>query len=129
MRDFAKHSGSRKQRLRLWAGILGLIVLGFVTFEAAHAAWGMYGKFAEAAGDNVTAEQNLNQLTAEKEQMSAQVEALSSARGEEAALRQTYGVALPGEGEIQIIEEAPSSTPSQAPSQNIFARLWHAIFP
>jgi len=61
--------------------------------------------------------------------MSAKVEALSSARGQEAALRQTYGVALPGEGEIQIIEEAPSSTPPQTVPQNIFARLWHAIFP
>ncbi len=104
-------------------------MLGFVTFEATRAAWGMYGKFTEAAGDNVTAEQNLSQLTTEEAHMSAEVEALSSARGQEAALRQTYGVALPGEGEIQIIEEAPSSTPSQTPSQNIFARLWHAIFP
>ncbi|HUD02941.1 MAG TPA: hypothetical protein VMR46_02900 [Candidatus Paceibacterota bacterium] len=129
MRDFAKHSGSRKQKLRLWAGILGLLVLGFITFGAAHAAWGMYGKFAEAAGDNATAEQNLSQLTAEETQMSATVEALGSERGQEAALRQTYGVALPGEGEIQIIEEAPSSTPPQTPPQNIFARLWHAIFP
>ena len=129
MRDFAKHTGSRRRGLRLWAGILGLIVLGLVTFEAAHAAWGMYGKFAEAAGDNTTAEQNLSQLSAQEAQMSAEVEALSSTRGQEAALRKTYGVALPGEGEIQIIEEAPSSTPSQTPSQNIFARLWHAIFP
>ena len=129
MRDFAKHSGSRKQRLRLWAGIAGLIVLGFITFGTARAAWDMYGKFAEAAGGNADAEQNLNQLKTEEAQMSAQVEALSSARGQEAALRQTYGVARPGEGEIQIIEESPSSTPVQAQPQNIFARLWHAIFP
>jgi cell division protein FtsB len=129
MRDFAKHTGPRRQKLRLLAGVVGIIVLGFITFEAAHAAWGMYGKFAEAAGDNATAEQNLSQLTAEEAQMSAEVVALSSERGQEAALRQTYGVALPGEGEIQIIEESPSSTPPQPQQQNFFARLWHALFP
>ena len=129
MRDFAKHTGGRRQKLRLWAGIAGIIVLAFITFGVVRATWDMYGKFVEAAGDNATAEQNVSQLNAEEAQMSAEVEALGSARGQEAALRKTYGVALPGEGEIQIIEESPSSTPPQPVSQNVFIRLWHAIFP
>ncbi|MGC9602718.1 MAG: hypothetical protein ABSE76_03195 [Minisyncoccia bacterium] len=129
MRDFTKHAGPRRQKLRLLAGIVGLVVLSFITFGAARATWGMYGKFAEAAGDNAIAEQNVSQLTAEEAQMSAKVSVLSSERGQEAALRQAYGVALPGEGEIQIIHENSSSTPPQTPSQSIFSRLWHALFP
>jgi cell division protein FtsB len=129
MRDFTKHAGPRRQRLRFFAWIAGLILLAFVTFGAVRAAWGMYGKFAEAAEDNAGAEQSLSQLTAEEERMNATVEALGSARGQEAALRQTYGVALPGEGEIQVIEESASTTPPQPASQNVFVRLWHALFP
>ncbi len=128
MRDFTKHASPRQRPLRLLAGVAGIIALFFVTFGAARAAWGMYGKFAEAAKSDAEAQQNVIALEAEELQMSAAVETLSSARGQEAALRQSYGVALPGEGEIQIVKESTSSTPAPAPQPNFFVRILKALW-
>ncbi|HEY5383099.1 MAG TPA: hypothetical protein VIJ88_00920 [Candidatus Paceibacterota bacterium] len=129
MRDFTKRQNPRRQVLRFFAGVAGILLLFFVTFGAVRAVWGMYGKFAEAAESDSEARQNLTELKAQEAQVSAAVEALSSSRGQEAQLRQSYGVALPGEGEIQIIEESASSTAEPAPQANILVRIWHAVFP
>ena len=128
MRDFAKRPNQRQQTTRFFIGVVGLLLLAFVTYGAAHAAGGMYGKFAEAAQSDSDAEQNLAQLKAQDAQVGAAVASLSSERGQEAQLRQTYGVALPGEGEIQIVEESSSSTSPVAPQSGILSKLWHALF-
>ena len=128
MRDFTKRPAQRGSLPRFLGGILGVVVLGFVTFGAAHSAWGMYGKFNEAAVSDADAQQNLASLKAQDAQVSAQVASLSSERGQEAQIRQSYGVALPGEGEIQIVREAPSSTPEQASAPSFWAKLWQKLF-
>jgi hypothetical protein len=129
MRDFTKRQNPRQQTLRFFAGIAGILALSFITFAAAHAAWGMYGKFAEAAQSDDEAQQNLTELKEQEAHVSAAVGALSSSRGQDAQLRQSYGVALPGEGEIQIIEESASSTPAAKPEPNLLVRIWQAVFP
>ncbi len=128
MRDFTKRPNNRRQTPRFLLGLLGVVALGFITFGAAHAAWGMYGKFNEAAVSDADAKQNLASLKAQDSQMSTKVEDISSERGQEAQIRQSYGVALPGEGEIHIVREAPTSTPEQAPKPNLLSKLWHALF-
>jgi cell division protein FtsB len=89
----------------------------------------MYGKFAEAASANDASQQNLAQMKTEETSVQAEVTNLSSQEGQEAQLRQSYGVALPGEGEIQIVREAPTSTAAAAPaSGNFFVRIFKALF-
>ena len=128
MQDFTKRTQRRAHTPRFLAGIAGVVLLGFVTFGAAKAAYGMYGKFSEAAAGDAETHQNLLNLKAQEAQVSSTVDQLSTARGEEAQIRQSYGVALPGEGEIQIVREAPSSTPAQAPAPSLLGKLWHALF-
>ena len=128
MRDFTKRPQNRRQTLRFLLGLLAIAALGFVSFGAARAAYGMYGKFSEAAVGDADAQQNLATMQAQEAQVSSTVDELSTARGEEAQIRQSYGVALPGEGEIQIVREAPSSTPERAPAPGLWAKLWHALF-
>ncbi len=128
MRDFTKHPNNRRQTPRFLAGIVGVIALSFVTFSAAHASWNMYGKFNEAAVSDAEAQQNFATLKQQVSQVGASVDALASERGQEAQMRQSYGVALPGEGEIKILREAPSTTPQTVAQPGVLSKIWHALF-
>ena len=129
MRDFTKRRGRGDTVRRFFFGIGIIAVLALITFSAVRAAWGMYGKFAEAASNNDAAQQNLVQMKEQEASVQAEVTNLSSQEGQEAQLRQSYGVALPGEGEIQIIQEAPTSTAAAAPAPDgFFTRILKALF-
>jgi len=127
MQDFAK-----RRKTATIVGIIkslgGLLLLVVVTFVAVRAAWGMYGKFAEAAQSDELAHKQLAALQTQATQVSASVDSFGSSRGLEAEVRERYGVVKPGEGQIQIVRDA-STTPSRGPAgQNIFIRVWQALF-
>lgn len=111
--------------MKSFAWTLAVLLIALV---AARGAWGMYGKFVEAAQSDTNAQQQLSTLEAQQAQMSASVESLSSPRGLEAEVRERYGVAKPGEGQIQIIRDASTSTPQGVQSPNMFIRAWQALF-
>ncbi len=68
-------------------------------------------------------------MKAEDASVGAQVAALNSPEGQEAQLRQSYGVAVPGEGEIQIIREEPTTTaPTSESSGNVIVNIFKALF-
>src|SRR6266567_1453947 len=115
MRDFTNRPSRRGNIIRrFYIGAAVVVVLALVTFGAVRAAWGMYGKFDEAATSNASAQQNLAQLKEQQASVQTEVDNLSSQEGQEAQLRQSYGVALPGEGEIQIIRESSASSTEAA---------------
>ena len=129
MKDFTKRRNKGEVVRRFSVGVGMLLLLTFIAFGAVRASWGMYGKFAEAATANAAAQQNLTQMTAQKASVDAEVQQLQSPVGQEAQLRQSYGVALPGEGEIQIVREAATSTVAASNSSgNFFVRIFHALF-
>ena len=129
MRDFTKRSRRADivRRFLFGSGVILLLLL--VTFGAVRGALGMYGKFAEATTANDAAQQNLAQLKAQEASVRTEVQNLSSPVGQEAQLRQSYGVAKPGEGEIQIVRQAPTSTTANSSkSGNFFIRMIRALF-
>jgi cell division protein FtsB len=113
---------------RFILGVAFVLVLSFVSFSAAHAAYNMYGKFSEATASNDASQQNLKQMQNQLASVKAQVEALSTHEGQEAQLRQSYGVALPGEGEIQLVQKSASTTEAAAQEEGFFARIFRALF-
>ncbi len=129
MTDFTKRRGRGQLVRRFLIGLCLLALLGVVTFAAVHAAWNMYGKFADATASSDAAQLNLTRLKAQKSSVEAEVASLSSPQGQEAQLRRSYGVARPGEGVIQIVHEsATSSNPQNGASGNFFMRILHALF-
>ncbi len=104
-----------------------LVLLCVLAFFAVRGALGMYSKFAEAAAARSSAESELTQLQQRYGVVKAQVEELGSSRGIEAAVRERYGYARPGEGEIDIVQQASTTAPKQAP-QSFFAKLWRLLF-
>ncbi len=105
-----------------------MLLLLVITFIAARATWGMYGKFAEAAESDERAHKELATLEAQQAQVKASVDSFTSNRGVEAQVRERYGVVKPGEGQIQIVRDSASTTPRSSQDKNIFIRLWGALF-
>lgn len=124
MEDFAKRRGAG-HLLKSFGGVLILLVL---TVLAVRAAWGMYGKFAEASKRDDLSQKELAALEEQQAQVAASVSSFSSERGLEGQVRERYGVVKPGEGQIQIVRDSASTTPQGTPAPNLFIRAWQALF-
>ena len=81
---------------------------------------GIYRKerVAQSAAHDTAAQ--LNELQSREATLQSNVNELSTARGQEAVLRETYGVALPGEGVIIVV---PPTAASTAPPES-FWQQW-----
>ena len=126
MMEFKKRRTTQAELLRIVGGTLGMLALAALAFVAVRGAYGMYGKFAEAAAARAGAESQLAELQGRYASVKADVDAFSTDRGVEAALRERYGVAKPGEGQIDIIREA-STTEPVAQQKNLLQKLWELI--
>ena len=126
MMEFKKRRTTQAELLRIVGGTLGMLALAALAFVAVRGAYGMYGKFAEAAAARAGAESQLAELQGRYASVKADVDAFSTDRGVEAALRERYGVAKPGEGQIDIVREA-STTEPVAQQKNLLQKLWELI--
>jgi len=87
----------------------------------------MYGKFTEAAAARSVAEAQLADLEERHGEVKANVENFSTDRGLEGAVRERYGVARPGEGQIDIVRQS-STTPVNGSPVSLWDRLWDLLF-
>ena len=99
-----------------------------LTIFTMKASWGRYQKLARASDAEHTARIQLVALEVRGAEVSASVVGLSSPRGVEAEVRQRFGVARPGEGEIAIIETEPQATTTPPVPESFFYRLFHTLF-
>src|SRR6185312_7650259 len=109
MRDFAKR-GRKADTVRFMKSVAWLAVLFVITILAVRGAWGMYGKFAEAAQSDELAHKELADLKEQQAQVNASVDSFTNDRGLEAQVRERYGVVKPGEGQIQIVRDSSTTT-------------------
>ena len=126
MGEFKKRRTTEAELLRIAGGTLGVLALAALAFVAVRGAYDMYGKFAEAAAARAGAESQLAELQGRYASVKADVDAFSTDRGVEAALRERYGVAKPGEGQIDIVRQA-STTEPVLQQKNVLQKLWELI--
>ena len=88
----------------------------------------MYTKFASASAADASAQAELETLRSQVSLVGASAQALVSERGVEAGVRERYGVARPGEGQIDIIRREVASTTPKADQPNIFVKMFRALF-
>ncbi len=90
--------------------VAGLLVLGIVWFG--FLTWNIFGKEERARHDVADTEAQLASLNARQATLKADLDELNTPRGQEAALRDTEGVARPGENVIIVVppQGATSST-------------------
>lgn len=128
MREFKKHRSRRAELLNFGMRLAGALVLLALTVGMVRAAWDMYGRLNAASAGQQDAEVQLASLETQKKTISASVDQLSSARGQEALLREHYGVVKPGEGVIQIVAQASTTASAGAASHGWLQSLFHTLF-
>ncbi len=128
MQDFKKPHPKTPHLLRLAGALAGAILLFVTAGVAVTSAWGMYGTFSTAAGARQSAEKSLRSIQEDETRISATVAALGSQTGVEKEVRERFGVAKPGEGEIQIVRDAAGEDVRPAESQNVFLKTLHSLF-
>lgn len=127
MREFKKRRGP-DERLALFVGkALGAVLLFVVTVFLAHGTWSMYTKMVQASTGQEEAEKQLASLQAQEQAVGKSLDQISSTQGQETQIRERYGFAKPGEGEIDIVENpnAPTTTPEEPESW--WVRLFKAF--
>ena len=77
--------------------------------------WGLAGKAHVAVSQANDAKRQYAELEARKAMLEANLAALATARGEDAAIRTAFGVARPGEEVIVVVPPA-TATPTTTPS-------------
>lgn len=128
MREFKKRRSRSEQLSRLGLKGAGVLVLFFFTVIMVHATWGMYGKFVSASQAQEEAQTQLASLKRQQSGVSTTLQELSTTRGQDAQLRERFGVAKPGEGEIDIVEDNTSNTNTASTTESLWQRVFHALF-
>ena len=128
MREFKKRRSRSEEILRLSIKGVGVLLLLVVTVVLARAAWGMYGKMTEAAQAKEEANAELARVEAQQRGVTTTLSEISSTRGEEAQIRARFGVAKPGEGEIDVIRDTKASTTDSELKESWWTSLFHTLF-
>ena len=127
MREFQHRRSKREELLRLGLRTMGALLLLVLTITLARGAWCMYIRMAAASQGAEEADVELTRLEAQAQGASSTLAELSTARGQEAQIRQRFGVVKPGEGEIDILQVEPHSS-STEPAEPWWQRIFHALF-
>jgi cell division protein FtsB len=88
----------------------------------------MYGTFKVAVDARDSAESELASLKASQARLAAQVSMFETPQGVEHEIRERFGVAKPGEGEIQLVRDQASTSTDAPASQNFFEKIFHSLF-
>lgn len=102
-------------RQGLILGVLLLVALGLVSL-----IWGLGGKMQVAVTEAHNAERQYQSLEARKAALEGNLASLATARGQEGAIRTSFGVARPGE---EVIVVVPPETPTTTPAVSWWQRV------
>ena len=127
MQDLHQRRGYRYRLMRALVGTGGLVLLALIALVMARGAWHMYGKFSQAAAAREAGEARLADLTEEQDRVRGVVNEPGTSRGVEAEVRERYGLARPGEGEIVVVRQNGEDT-GAAGELGFWERLWSAFF-
>lgn len=100
-------------RAKQWRQGIVVGVLLVVAFWLASLTWGLLGKAEIAVTQAHDARAQLAALESRKQVLEGNIATLSTPLGKDAAIRQAFGVAKPGEEVIVVVPPAaPTSTPA-----------------
>jgi outer membrane murein-binding lipoprotein Lpp len=117
---------SRNDPVRLFWRRLAIVGLVVLVGTAVSGVWNAYQKETESATLREQAEAQLNDLSAQKSQLDADIAKLGTERGQEEVLRDQYALAAKGEDMVIIVNS--SATEVHATS-SAFAKWLHQTFP
>lgn len=127
MREFKKRQQTGATILRFLVLSVGTLALFMLSVVAVQAAWGMYGTFTVAKEAKDSAEGQLAALKDAEERLSAAVVSFETTRGVEHEIRERFGVAYPGEGEIQIVREAGDGVEQDTENGSLLSKIFNSF--
>lgn len=128
MNDYRKPHTSH-DIVRFYASMVVVIILFALTTVAVRAAYGMYQTFNTAAIEAGSAGTELATLEAQYVQVQTTLAALGTERGMEKTVRERFGVARPGEGEIRIVrDQGNTETDIVVQDKNIITQFLQSLF-
>ncbi|HUQ30119.1 MAG TPA: septum formation initiator family protein [Candidatus Paceibacterota bacterium] len=92
-------------RQGLWIGLL-LLIMGWLVYLI----WGLSGKVSIALRQEREVKDQYDALEARRVVLEADLKELSTPRGQEAAIRESFGVAKPGEEVIVLVPQVEATT-------------------
>ncbi len=102
-------------RARQWRQGILIGVLLLVAFWLVSSIWGLAGKAHIAVSQADQAKAQYQALEERKTTLQANLAALATPRGQDAAIRTAFGVARPGE-EVIVVGPPATATPTTTPS-------------
>ena len=128
MREFKKRHTKQEEMVRLGVKAFGVVVLFGFTVLLVHAAWNMYSKLAAASQAKAETLSQLASLEAQQKGVTRTITKLTTERGVEAEVRERFGVARPGEGEIDIVEDLRAKTTNIITTPTWWQRVYQTLF-
>ena len=128
MREFKKKQHGGAVILKFFAMSLSTLLLFLLSVVVVRAAWGMYDTFKVAVDERDNAFSQLASLKSSQERLSSSVVAFETPAGIEHEIRERFGVALPGEGEIQIVRDENPESVQTVPQENAFFHVLKSLF-
>jgi len=90
-------------------------ILLLIAFWLASLIWGLAEKAQVAVGEARSTQWQYEALEKRKAALEANLSALSTERGQDAAIRTSFGVAKPGEEVIVVVPSIASTAPTTTP--------------
>ena len=114
------------QEKRKWKNVMEskpiLITLGIVVLVFAYSVFGLVGKMQETIKNKNIAQAKIADLQKTKDTLSANINQLNTVEGQEESIRNKFGWAKEGEGEIVIVDDKTQPTAAtQANSSGFFS--------
>ncbi|MBI2025702.1 hypothetical protein HYT04_02870 [Candidatus Kaiserbacteria bacterium] len=100
-------------RAKQWRQGFFIGILMLVAFWLASLIWGLAGKVQIAVDEAHKAERRYKALEERKMVLEANLAALETSRGKDAAIRTAFGVARPGEEVIVVVQPAATATTTE----------------
>ncbi len=125
--EYKRQSRTREIMLSLLRQVVVASLFLFLAILLGRSVWRMYAKLAEASQGEAEAKAQQASLTQQRDNLAAAVDLINSPQGVEAELRQRYGLAKPGEGEIQIVVVTPTTTEATSTPPTFFKRVWNML--
>ena len=98
-------------RAKMWREGIVILVLVLLAVWLGSLIWGLAGKAEIAVSQAKQTEAEYKALEARKEALQKDLDTLQTARGQDAAIREAFGVAKSGE-EVIVVVPSPAATSS-----------------
>ena len=116
------YQSKKRIRILLQSRVTSFLLIIFILFVA-NGTWDVYSKARKSKANLDEVKQSLTEAQKKKEDLSKEIEFISTERGKEEIIRDKFNVALEDEKVVIIIEPETSDIPVSVEKKGIFSGI------